>query len=235
LTIFPLAVFVAFSLFRGIKLNWTGPLWLGMLPYMAVFMMLNPRKPNGWLAAWASRAWPATIIVVTLLYGVALHYLVLGFPAVPYPRKKLMGMGMEDLARKVEIVEETYERQIGEEPFIVCMDTDRLAGWLAFYAIKTSGSPLDFETLEAVRDTTGGHLFGKNSMMYRYWHPLEKLRNRPILLISGDPEDLQNARVNMVTESKGDIQKIVVEKSGKVLGTYFYRWLRIKAGKTHGT
>jgi len=234
LTIFPLAVFVAFSLFRNIKLSWTGPLWLGILPYMAVFMASNHRKPTGRVAVWASRAWPATIVVVTLLYGAALHYLVLGFPAVPYPRKALMGMGMEDLARKVDTVMETYERQTGEKPIIVCMDTYRLASWLAFYRTKISGARTVFEMPEAVRDTTGGHLFGKNSMMYRYWHPAETLSNRTILFITDDPDDMQDARVLLLTEPLGEIQKLAVEKNGKVLRAYYYRWLRVKAGNPQG-
>jgi dolichol-phosphate mannosyltransferase len=235
LTVFPLGVFVAFSLFRNIKLSWTGPLWLGVVPYMAVFMVSNHRKTTGWVAAWASRAWPATIVVVTLLYGAALHYLVLGFPAVPYPRKALMGMGMEDLARKVDTVVETYERQSGEEPIIVCMDTYRLASWLAFYRTKISGSPSVFEMPEAVRNTTGGHLFGKNSMMYRYWHPPETVNNRTILFITDDRKDMQDARVIQLTEPLGEIKKLAVEKNGKVLRTYYYRWLRLKAGNPKGT
>ncbi|MGW8185732.1 MAG: glycosyltransferase family 39 protein [Desulfobacterales bacterium] len=230
LTIFPLGIFSAFSLFRNIKLSWTGPLWLGILPYMAVFLVSNHRKTTGWVAAWASRAWPATIVVVTLLYGAALHYLVLGFPAVPYPRKALMGMGMEDLARKVDTVVETYERQTGDKPIIVCMDTYRLASWLAFYRTKISGSPSVFEMPEAARNTTGGQLFGKNSMMYRYWHPPETLSNRTILFITDDRKDMQDPYVILLTEPLGEVQKLAVEKNGKNIRTYYYRWLRVKAG-----
>ena len=230
LTIFPLGVFVAFSLFRNIKLSWTGPLWLGVLPYMAVFLESNHRNTTGRVAAWAFRAWPATIVVVTLLYGAALHYLVLGFPAVPYPRKALMGMGMENLARKVDTVVETYERQTGDKPIIVCMGTYRLASWLAFYRTKISGSPAVFAMPEAVRDTTGGQLFGDNSVMYRYWHPPETLRNRTILFITDDPKDMQDARVILLTEPLGEVQKLAVEKNGKDVRTYYYRWLRVKAG-----
>ena len=39
LTLVPLSVFVFFSLFRNTKLNWTGPLWLGMVPFMAHVMV----------------------------------------------------------------------------------------------------------------------------------------------------------------------------------------------------
>ena len=87
---------------------------------------------------------------------------------------------------------------------------------------------------EAVRDTTGGHLFGKNSMMYRYWHPAETLSDRTILFITDDPDDMQDARVILLTEPLGEVQKLAVEKNGKVLRAYYYRWLRVKAGNPQG-
>ena len=34
-TLMPLAVFVAFSMFHQIKLNWTGPVWLAVIPVIA--------------------------------------------------------------------------------------------------------------------------------------------------------------------------------------------------------
>ncbi len=235
LTVSPLSVFVIFSLFRNIKLNWTAPIWLGILPYIAVFTALNKRKTTGRLAAWASHAWLATIIIVPIFYGALLHYLVLGFPAVPYPRRTLLGTGMQDLAQKVETIVETFERKTGEKPAIVCMDTDRMAGWIAFYRTKIAGSRHRSEMPEAARDTTGGHLFGKNSHMYRYWHPIEMYRNRVILLISKSMEDMADERLKMRGELIGDIQKLVVEKNGKPLGTYFCRFLWVKVVSNLGS
>ena len=71
-----------------------------------------------------------------------------------------------------------------------------------FRNIKTkfSGSPAVFEMPEAVRNTTGGQLFGKNSVMYRYWHPPETLSNRTILFITDDRKDMQDARVILLTK-----------------------------------
>jgi hypothetical protein len=71
-------------------------------------------------------------------------------------------------------------------------------------------------------------------MMYRYWHPPETLRNRTILFITDDPEDMQDARVMLLTEPLGKVQKLAVEKNGKVLRVYYYRRLRLKAGNPKG-
>jgi hypothetical protein len=72
-------------------------------------------------------------------------------------------------------------------------------------------------------------------MMYRYWHPLKTLSNRTILFITDDREDMQDARVILLTEPLGEVRKLAVEKNGKVLRAYYYRWLRLKAGYPKST
>jgi len=104
----------------------------------------------------------------------------------PHPTRS----GLRGLAQKIETVVETFERKTGEKPTLVCMDTDRMAGWIAFYRTKIAGSRYRFEMPEAARDTTGGHLLGKNSHMYRYWHPIEMHRDRVIVLIGKGIEDM---------------------------------------------
>ena len=118
LTLLPLSVFVFFSLFMGTKMNWTGPTWLGIIPFMAIFTLPNYRGPAGKLPSYATRGWPGTIIVVLILYGAALHYSALGFPGVPYPIN-VPGIGSEDLARQIEIIADTFEENTGEKPLIV--------------------------------------------------------------------------------------------------------------------
>jgi hypothetical protein len=41
---------------------------------------------------------------------------------------------------------------------------------------------------------------------------------------------MQDARVILLTEPLGEVRKLAVEKNGKVLRAYYYRWLRLKAG-----
>ena len=229
LTLLPLSVFVFFSLFRGTKLNWTGPLWLGIVPFMAIFTLPNFRGPAGKLPPYATRGWPATIIVVLILYGAALHYSALGFPAVPYPTN-VPGIGSDDLARQVETITDTYEENTGEKPLIVYMDKDQMAGLIAFYRVKTAGDPSDTERWEIVSNTTGGHFFGKDSHMYRFWHPAEEHTDRVILLLGHKLSHMERDSVLSRAEPIGDIQTLVTIKNREVTGRYFYRFLRAGPG-----
>ncbi|MGD8715897.1 MAG: glycosyltransferase family 39 protein [Desulfobacterales bacterium] len=226
LTVIPLSVFVFFSLFRNIKLNWTGPIWLGILPYIAAFTLPHCRASDSKMAGFAMRAWPATLVAILLLYGATLHFAALGFPATPYPPNPF-GMGMQHLAQEIEIVVNDFERRTRETPLIVCMDGDRLAGWVAFYRTKNAGLQNEFERAKIVGNTTGGHFFGKNSHMYRIWHPIGTHQNRVILLIgrkrSGFADEIVQSRAKPI----GDIEEVVFQKNGKVAGRFFYRFLRV--------
>jgi hypothetical protein len=156
-----------------------------------------------------------------------LHYTVLGFPAVPYPRN-LQGIGIADLARQVDLLESDYERQHGQKPFIVCMDSDRLAGWIAFYRAKMVRPGNESQVMEFVRNTTGGHLFLRNSHMYRFWHPIETYdKERPLLIIAVKHhyllKDQVLARIRPLTE----IEERFLQKHGKPTTPFFYQFAYI--------
>jgi dolichol-phosphate mannosyltransferase len=225
-TLLPLFVFVFFSLSRNIKVNWTGPVWLGVLPYMAAFTIPHCRVGAGRLAAYARRAWPATIATMLVLWGVAGYYLVLGFPGIPYP-SNVLGVGMADLARQMDNIVAGLEREVGEKPFTVCMDTDRMAGWIAFYRVKGIQSPSEAQIAGIVNNITGGHFVGKDSHMYRYWHPTEMFENRVIMLIGREPIDFLKRPVRESTEPIGDIEEIVFRSHDKVSGRFLFRLVRL--------
>ena len=65
----PFAVFFLCSLTRQTKLNWTGPLWIGVMPSITALMIYersaSPGRPS-WserFARYAASAWPATIVI----------------------------------------------------------------------------------------------------------------------------------------------------------------------------
>lgn len=225
-TVIPLSVFVFFSLFRATKLHWTAPLWLGILPYMAASAVPDRPIPAGKLSRYAARAWPATIMFLVILYGAAFHYLVLGFPGVPYFKTGL-GVGMQALALEVENLEADYVRREGDKPFTVCMDSDRLAGWIAFYRSKMAGPGNEGKKAEVVHNTTGGHLFGENSHMYRYWHPREAFEDKTLLLIGDNRSQLLSKSANSRLIPLGDIYPIAVQKNSKPAGYFFCQFAKM--------
>ena len=83
----PFTVFLIFSLTKEVKLNWTTPIWLAALPYMAstINKITNSVKSISFGRIYFPRAWTITIVTLLLAYGSALHYFSIGIPGIPYP------------------------------------------------------------------------------------------------------------------------------------------------------
>ena len=222
LTFLPFTVFLAFSLFRNIKLNWTGPLWLGTLPYLAYLVMHRLPQQPGKLLLWARRPLKATIVIILLVYGAGLHYLVLGFAGLPYP-KNVFGLGWPALARQVEALVENHEQKTGERPLVVGMDTDRINSWLAFYRSQAMTKAKGATTNEGARQTAGRHLFGQNSGMYLFWFPTKAQERKAMVLVGRTPEELKGDHITSRARQAHEIKEMVARKNGKIAGRYYYR------------
>ena len=224
-TMLPLAVFFFISISRGIKIVWTAPLWLGILPYMAAYTFPGRRKLTGRLISMVMHAWPATIAGLLLIYGATLHYSALGFPGVPYPRF-VPGLGMEHLAAQIETIADTFQRRTNDKPLVVCMNKNKIASMVAFYRAKLDRASGGRNRADIINNTTGNHYFGGESLMYAYWHPLETHEKRVILLIGYKTEQFKRNQVQFRTDPISDIREMVVLKNGKVAGSFFYQFLQ---------
>jgi dolichol-phosphate mannosyltransferase len=224
--LFPVAVFTLFSLFREVKLNWTGPAWLSLIPIMAWHMVSGEGK----LVAFLRRAWFPTIAVVLLVFGFALHYATLGFPILAYPKNVPM-VGWEDLARQVEGLEDQWEKALGEEPLIVGMDKHKVTSELAFYRTKLFGKN-DSER-EGVAYTAGPNLVGEESLIYKQWFPETKgLQGyaRAVLFVGRSPEGLP---LQELTEDGWRVEetgRIVARDYGIPLAEFDYVLMRKTSG-----
>jgi dolichol-phosphate mannosyltransferase len=214
LTGLPLFVFFVFSLFRQTKLNWTGPIWLGMLPYMARLMMPMGEGLRFKWPVFGHRPLRATIIFLVLFYGAALHYLALGLPGIPYPTN-LLGLGCRDVAWQVEDMVDRIEAQSGHRPLVVGMDTDRINSWLAFYRGHGGG--------QGARETGGRHLFGMESGMYQFWFPPQAQRNQTLVLVGRKPKDLTDARVEAHIAQGGEVHELTARRKGWIVRRNYYR------------
>lgn len=218
----PLSIFFLFSLRHGPKLNWTGPLWLAVMPFIAGDLLPHRGEVVSKVSAAGRRIWRPTIIVCMLGYGMFLHYISLGFPGVPYPvRMQLVGWG--DLAEQIEVIEDELEKQTGYEPLVVALDHYSIASHLAFYrnAINMRGD--EPTENESVRFTTGRHLFGGESLMYRQW--LMPLLNpdTPMIIIDDDTRDMESLAVISCFESLSPIKTIRVSARGRFITEFYYR------------
>ena len=135
-TLLPFAVFALFSLFRHTKINWTGPIWLGALPFMAHMTAAGwPADAGRWRTWLSPYTWKRTVVAVLLLLGFALQYLVLDVPGLSYPVNKigLPARGWPALAVQIEAVVDEIQKETGVRPLVVGLNSDRVSSWLAFY------------------------------------------------------------------------------------------------------
>ena len=223
LTVVPLSVFVLFSLFRNTKLIWTGPVWLGILPLMGAMMSPGTLKPKKRLPVLGPRPWTITAVAVLLIYGAGFHYLCLGLPGVPMA-KNALGQGWRDIACQVEAVVEEIEDRTGHRPLVVGMDKDRINSWLAFYRGKCGRTtPEKAYSGSRAHETSGRHIFGKISGMYRFWFPTEVHRGKTLVLVGRKHKDLTGPAIEGRIERGGEIKELTAEIEGSVIRKNFYR------------
>ena len=196
-TLVPLAVFVVFSLAHRVKLNWTGPLWLAVLPAVAAVIdaaMENPR------ASWVRRGWLATVAVCGALYLVVLQHLSFGIPGLPYAQNiDLLPVGWSAMGKSVEAQADALRRQVpAEVPVrIVGMDRNFIASEMAFYHSQPARAALE---------TLGSNLFGKISLMYSYWFPAQVQDGSALLLVSFVRSSLDRPLVQAHAEPAGNVE-----------------------------
>ncbi len=217
MVIVPLSFFALLSLRSGIKLNWTGPIWLALLPFIARTMTRHKDKPL-WLV---TRLWPNTLITLTLGYGILLHYFAIGLPGLSYNSSDFL-FGWEDLAQQVETKVQTIGTNAGDRPLVAGIDRYKTASGLAFYRNKQRDEK-DPDYL--VDETTGRQLFNNNALMYNYWYPSALASKKDILVISQKKERLAPTALQDYCRLVGEIGEITVTKQGKKAGRYYYRLL----------
>ena len=216
-TLVPLSVFVGFSLFHECKLNWTGPIWLAILPALAGRLVAQEPTPTGFLAKVSRRSWLATVAVALLIYGAALHYLVLGLPGIAPSAStflKAIPIGWKEFGAEVGKIATDVKNATGKEPLRVGMDRYFLSSGIAFYDPDQ----------DAVPHTAGRSLFGSDSLMYDRWFPSAAAKGRDIVLVSRLSGGLIAAELLSARfRTLGPIQERIVHKGSIPVGRFYWR------------
>jgi len=210
-TLAPLSVFVVFSVFHQVKLNWTGPLWLAVLPAIA-HVIASERRP---VLSIETRVWGTTVAIALLIYGASLHYMALGLPGVPYPQSlRGLPIAWREFADEAVEIKKNVELATGHEPLLVGMDTYYLSSELAFY---------DRHDTDAVKNTAGRGLFGSNSLMYNYWFSSAQQIGRTVIMFDFEPDGVSDESLSNSFRELGPVTERIVYKAGARAGRFYYR------------
>jgi dolichol-phosphate mannosyltransferase len=208
----PLSVFFLFSLRHEVKFDWTGALWTAAVPSLA-FAIVGCSSPGA--RGWARRAWVPTLLTLTLIYGAAFHYFVLGLPDVGYSKHmELIPVGWPSLGKQIAAIEADAARQTGSDPLIMTMDRYESAGELVFY------SP---DPTRSVSRISSDVLFGGLGLMYKRWFPPSSFEGRNLLLFSWNASDLDNPEIRSHTRRLDPVREGVLTRNGYPIRHYYYR------------
>jgi dolichol-phosphate mannosyltransferase len=209
----PLSVFVVFSLRHDVKIDWTGALWVGALPTLAVSIVWFGTPAASGLRRWLSSAWGPTAVFMLLLFAAGLHYLALGLPGVGYSdHTELAPVGWRELGRKVTELADGIRRHTGKEPVIVGMDRYELASQLTFY-VPARLRP----------DITSRNFFGRSGLMYERWASSLSIDDRPLLLVAWEPHDLSDDITTGYVAGLDPPQEGTITRDGTVIRSFTYR------------
>lgn len=212
-TFVPLSVFVAFSFFHTVKLNWTGPLWLGALPAVAAAITVTGEAASR-LDLRLQRLWVPTVMAVLVTYGLGLHYLVLGFPVAGYTGNlRTLPVAWEEFGQQAKALQNEVARTQGQEPLLIGMDTYFLASEMAFYGRGE----------DAVASSVGRGVLGANSLMYNYWFTPAEMRGRTAILFALKRDQIDDPILDGRFARLSDVVEEEVVKDGKHAGSFFYR------------
>jgi dolichol-phosphate mannosyltransferase len=215
-TAVPLSVFIAFSLFHDVKLNWTGPIWLAVLP--AVAGLIGTAKSYDGVTSRFNlqQAWPITIISSLVICGGAFYFMVVGLPGHPLKSSlqlRDLPISWKDLGEQAFDIEKRVRDQYHADPLMVGMDRYFMASELAYYDGDHDGS----------KETAGRGLFGSEGLMYNYWFPVAKQNGRDMILFGFEPQQLNSANLAAHFQNLGPINIGKIRRGGVEVGSFYYR------------
>jgi dolichol-phosphate mannosyltransferase len=213
-TIVPLSVFVAFSILHESKPNWTGPLWLALLPAIAA-TVAGATANRSRFEEKLRHLWAPTVMTTLVVYGLLLHYLVLGFPMVGYAHNiRTLPIAWAEFGRSVGEVEQTVKQETGKDVLLIGMDRYFIASEMAFYVPGGQN---------AVQASVGRGVVGGDSLMYDYWSKSADLQGRTAVLVALKRGDLDQDSLPQRFSRLTDITEQKVTKQGAPVGSFFYR------------
>lgn len=216
-TLVPLIVFALFSLNHAIKFNWIGPTFLALVPWLAALIASNQSTRLSWLNS---------CVFLLGCYGIIL--LFLHFSTSQTIHKKYLKdlIAWDTLTQQFNALAAKIEADTKQRPTFVPLDSYHIGSELSFYQTKLFSQG----NIATIYPVAGSHIFGNNSLMYRYWSKNTDYLNRPLILISTEPTSFDNLTLKERTIEQSTMNKIISVSQGRGIKNipYYYKIVRIK-------
>ena len=197
----PMAIFAWSALQNEPRYNWTGPLWITLLPMLA--WLITHAKQLRWkfIGVIFNRVTGPFLVLTICVFAILLQFLTIGLPELKFPGGGARLLGWPEVAQNMYSVQ---QRLPADTKRIVITGRDKyfITSKLAYH-----GTPAFLGDNKAL-DVTGHHLLEDNSLMFAFWNPAEEFRGATVIMLARSVHDLTDgklkpyfARLSPVTES----------------------------------
>jgi hypothetical protein len=216
-TFIPLSFFALFSLNHEVNFNWSGPLFLALLPWLSRTMIYQKSKRTLWFA-----------VALALLVFYSSVLLIINYNQSELIQQKILIkiIAWGDLIKKIHAVAEGKEQQNHVPIVFVPLDKYPISSELAFYQTKLLQGGLISKKYPII----GAHIFNRESLMYRYWSPREDLSGVLLVLLSKEPWRFEDPWVTRRIAESTELAQVWSLGQGQNIKNipYYYKVVRLK-------
>ena len=216
-TLVPLLFFGVISLNHPIKVDWIGPGLLAVLPWLAI-LINNSLKTR--------RIWTIAAVALLFIYTSIIGVIVLGIPGVASQNLFQKYISWDNFTEQLNIVAEQIEAKTNTTPIIVPLDVYNISSELSFYQAKR----LKQDKTRKIYPVIGRHIFGLNSLMYRYWSNNESLSGKTLILVSTGLSVFDSININnkvIITSPPRELWSHN-QGNGLLIEPFYYEIVRMK-------
>jgi dolichol-phosphate mannosyltransferase len=205
-------VFILYSLRHETKLNWTGPAFLSIIPWVGY-----------WLHTKASEVYKkATVIVAStfvIIICVTFQYLSFGLPLIPYGQSLHRILGWKAMSEAVIAQANNMTVVDGQPPVIAGMDKHFITSNLSFYAQSLNRNNKNWTGF----DFASRNIIDEYALMWSIWSNPQSYKGRTILMVAKNENDLSDERLRSKFQSLEPIKQLDLKTREKVTRTYYTR------------
>jgi len=218
----PMSVFAWNALENEPRYNWTGPLWITLLPMLA-WLVVNAKEIRWrWIGFILNKFTAPLLFLLIGVYALLLHFISIGLPGTPFPGSAARLLGWPEVSRNMLSIQQ--QLPASEARVIIAgMDKYFIASKLSYYGTE------EFLGEGNTLQVTGNHLVGDNSLMFDYWNPATEFKGDTVIMLSRSESDLSNRRLQPYFESLApEVKTFPVYKNdfglpNKTIRDYYYR------------
>ncbi len=214
-TLAPLGVFILNSLRSQVKLNWTGPVWLAILPLIAYRFAAPAHDISSRFGRFIRRGWKPTIITLAIIYPLIFFYIYLAMPGITPSRGMPLPTAWPEFTSDVYQIRDSLQHAENAALIMVGLHHYWIESELSYYGLRLTDS---------LPEVGGSALVDGSSLMWDRWMPPSQAVGRNILLIGFREASLEPTWVTKHFDSLSTIHRVPIEKYGRPVGYFFWRF-----------